>query len=324
MDLLLDRVLVVVTDILDELGIEIIRDTGNEINALCPGHKMKKGREDSNPSWYINSESGAHICFSCGFKGNLTYLVAFMKDMTTESGFFDFDAAKMWLDRYVGFSLESALTNLNEDMRIVPHKAPYLKESSMALFVPLPEDVLKARKISAESAHFYGVRWDPSRDIIVCPLRDRTTSNLIGWQEKTFPKKGFKWYPSGVQLNRHMFGSDRYTGGPMILVESPLDCLRLFTAGVHTGVATCGSEITTGHVEALRHADSVVVAMDNDQAGKKASISVLEQAIAKRFDVSFFNYTTDHKDVGEMDNDSIHTGIATARHSILGKRAVCV
>lgn len=313
-----------VVDVLDELGIEILRDTGNEINALCPGHKMKTGREDSNPSWYINADTGAHICFSCGFRGNLTYLVAFKKEMTTESGFFDFDAAKMWLDRYVGFSLETALTKIDEDMRITLNKPTYLKESSLALLVPLPEEVLKARNISAESAQFYGVRWDAERNVIVCPLRDRSTSGLIGWQEKTFPKKGFKWYPSGISLNRHLFGADRYTGGPVVLVESPLDCLRLFTVGVHTGVATCGSEVTAGHVETLRKADSVIVAMDNDAAGKKASLHVLQQAIAKRFDVSFFNYTTDHKDVGEMDADTIHTGIATARHSILGKRTISV
>ena len=313
-----------VVDVLDELGIEIVREIGNEINALCPGHKMKKGREDSNPSWYINHDTGAHICFSCGFKGTLTYLVAFMKEMTTESGFFDFDAAKQWLDRYVGFSLETALADINTDMRLVIKKTTYLKESSLALFIPLPEKVLKARNISAESAQFYGVRWDQERQVIVCPLRDSSTSGLIGWQEKTFPKKGFKWYPTGVTLTRHLFGADRYTGGTVVLVESPLDCLRLFTVGVHTGVATCGSVVTAGHLETLRQADSVIVAMDNDSAGKKASLQVLQQSIALRFDVSFFNYTTDHKDVGEMDADTIHTGIATAKHSILGKRAIGV
>ena len=57
-------------DLLDRLGIEICGVNGYEIQAKCPAHVERTGHEDHNPSWWFNSDTGAHICFSCQFKGN--------------------------------------------------------------------------------------------------------------------------------------------------------------------------------------------------------------------------------------------------------------
>ena len=34
---------------------------GSEVNGLCPMHKQRTGKEDRRPSWWINTETGAHI-----------------------------------------------------------------------------------------------------------------------------------------------------------------------------------------------------------------------------------------------------------------------
>ena len=54
-------------DLLERLSIEVVSIHGDEIKAHCPAHLERKGREDTNPSWYINADTGVHNCFSCHF-----------------------------------------------------------------------------------------------------------------------------------------------------------------------------------------------------------------------------------------------------------------
>ena len=48
------------TDTLTRLGVEIVGSRGYEIQAHCPAHLERTGKQDRNPSWYINADSGAH------------------------------------------------------------------------------------------------------------------------------------------------------------------------------------------------------------------------------------------------------------------------
>ena len=86
-------------NLLDDLGIEYVGSRGEEVQGFCPGHLARTGKEDRNPSWFINSETGAHICFSCQFNGSLPYLVAFTQNLRMEDGMYDLDAAKDWVQR---------------------------------------------------------------------------------------------------------------------------------------------------------------------------------------------------------------------------------
>ena len=70
-----------VEKVLLSLDISLVAQRGEEVQGLCPMHKARTGKEDHNPSWWINSVTGAHICFSCGYKGNVYTLVADVKGM---------------------------------------------------------------------------------------------------------------------------------------------------------------------------------------------------------------------------------------------------
>ena len=67
------------------LGIEVSETRGSEIQARCPAHVQRTGHEDRNPSWWINADTGAHICFSCQFKGGLQSLVSYMRGIDFEA-----------------------------------------------------------------------------------------------------------------------------------------------------------------------------------------------------------------------------------------------
>lgn len=64
------------------LGV-LTEQRNRELQGYCPMHLERVGREDHNPSWSMNSESGVHHCFSCGYKGTLLTLVAEIRELKT-------------------------------------------------------------------------------------------------------------------------------------------------------------------------------------------------------------------------------------------------
>jgi hypothetical protein len=64
---------------LADLNIEVANVRDDEINGYCPAHVDRTGHADRSPSWWINVYTGAHICFSCQYKGSLRSLVKYIK-----------------------------------------------------------------------------------------------------------------------------------------------------------------------------------------------------------------------------------------------------
>lgn len=290
---------------LDKLGIKIISVRGDEIQAHCPAHKERMGREDNNPSWWINSVTGQHICFSCNFKGGLYGLIAYV-------GGVEASGAVEWLKSSDSFMRR--FNKLNEKT-VVKDDAPTVSESMLSAFVEPPEEALLSRGLTKTASFIYQLLWSTKQDCWVLPVRDAYTSKLIGWQEKGYVSRYFNNYPAKMKKSRSLFGYQQYSGGDLVVVESPLDVARLYSVGVKGGVATYGTAISDFQFNVIRGADRVIFALDNDSAGKQASHNAYE--FCKRLGVEawFFNYShTDMKDVGAMSRDEILTGIESAKH----------
>jgi len=255
--------------ILGRLGIEVVNVRGSEIQSYCPAHKERTGKDDRNPSWYINFETGAHICFSCDYRGSLYSLTAYLKDMKDNFGFFDYGQAKEWLE-----IPEDLSTVWERTTKVtVEPETPKITEAALKAFVNPPIEALKARGLTLESAIKYEILWDDGERVIV--------------------------------------------------VESPLDVVRLDSVGITGGVAVFGAIISNQQVKLIKSAKQIFMAMDNDEAGKKSSIQMLKLAKEKGFEVWFFNYDgIDVKDVGAMSKAEILQGLETARHSLHGEKAI--
>lgn len=296
---------------LNRLGIESISETGNEIRALCPGHLDRTGKVDRNPSWYINSETGAHICFSCGFKGSLYYLVCYLKGFFGQDGA-DFSQAKEWLGDME--DLSNALERA-ESKKLDFDDLEYISEATLSAFDNVPEYALRSRGLTSEASLAYSIRWDTRQENWIIPIRDPYTDALIGWQEKGHKSRYFKNYPTGMKKSRSVFGYGLYTGGDMIVVESPLDAVRLRSVGFHGGVAIYGATPSKEQVNIIRGADRIIFALDNDDAGKAAAYNLAKMGFSSNFDSWFFNYDyTDQKDIGGMSKSEIITGLDTSHH----------
>lgn len=300
--------------LLERLGIEPLSTRGSEIQARCPAHKDRTGKDDSRPSWFINADTGAHICFSCHFKGGVTYLIGYVNKYYDSDGNINFEQSKEWIQ-----SQENLQSLLDKALEVKSAEPDIVKVDPAMLhaFTMPPEHALKSRGLTSAAAHLYGVRWDVKKESWIIPIYDNYDGTLLGWQEKAFRGRFFKNYPTGIKKSNSVFGLNTYTGGDLIVVESPLDAVRLASVGIFTGVALYGSFISQRQVNMIKSADRIVFAFDNDSAGKDATTRMIGTLQDLWFEAWFFDYShTDQKDVGGMSKAEIVTGLDNAKHFI--------
>lgn len=294
---------------LERLGIEG-RESGDEFIAACPMHLKRTGREDSHPSWSINLSTGLFNCFSCGYRGSLFTLVMDLQGVPTV------EEAKTFV---VKGNLPSALARIPGPYIPVTHDS--MPEYRLAAFSKAPRWAMRVRHLTAEACEHYGVLWDHREESWILPIRD-PEGRLLGWQEKSQVDRRFRNFPTGVKKSSTLFGYNRFAGGQMVVVESPLDAVRLRSAGIEGAVASFGAVISKAQIMLMSAADEVVMAMDADDAGRKASRHLLQETRGVLKAVRFFSYLTEAKDVGDMDEEFIHSGIANAKSRVLGEAAL--
>lgn len=284
-------------DVLLSVGVEVTNVGEREIGGRCPVHIARTGKADGSPSWSMNASTGAWICFSCGARGSLMGLV---QDLTgSDQPAYDYYAtvATIGLER-----LTMPQVTYKQEADVVQYSK----------FDDIPEEELHKRHLTAEACKVHAVRWDTKNDCWVLPLftRDR---NLLGWQSK---KSGWvRNFPVGVKKSETLFGIERFKGGTAILLESPLDVVRLTSVGSEVqGLASFGAAISDTQINMLeQYADRLIVAMDNDEAGIKASQKLFSSLPRFRKGVLWLNYDgTDVKDIGDMTNEQIAHAISTA------------
>jgi hypothetical protein len=257
----------------------------SELVALCPMHKYRIGKEDSNPSWSINADTGAHHCFSCGYKGNLLTLISDLLE------YGDLEKSKSWLRSNTDVDWDLVSKQLEEAKKTYIHlpKLVPMSEARLAVFQAVPEWAAKDRGLTKQSCELYGLRWRESDSTWVLPIRSLDHHKLLGWQEKGHISRRFFNRPPGIPKSKTLFGIDVWEGGQMI----------------------------------MRRAEVLIIAMDNDEAGKKASNFLLDSFRKLGLECWFFNYgDSDKKDIGDLTPDQIDWGLENARHCVLGRSAI--
>ena len=322
-----------VKSILANLSIEIERERPNELIALCPGHELRTGSADNDPSWSINTETGLHHCFSCGYKGNLLTLVAEQKEFYTQWDRLDLEGAKEWLRQNSTIDLPTLIKQMEEikDSYIAIPKPVPMSEARLALFSNhIPTNALDSRLLTQEACSDFGVLWDKDSARWILPIRSwNEEDHLMGWQEKGFHERYFKNRPTGMAKSKTVFYSNvsRYIQNEyndmMIVVESPLDAVRLGSMGIPNGVATFGTSVSPEQFAIFRTTKRLIFAFDNDDPGRATSLRMLDLCRKTGVECQFINYDkTNSKDIGEMSDFDIRVALDTAKHCVLGKKAI--
>jgi DNA primase len=291
---------------LQRLGMTALRSIdrpsgGSEVQARCPMHKARTGSDDRHPSFWVSTASGAFICFSCQYAGPFVQLVADVLGIGR-------DEALRWIARQGIYRLQPA-----EDEQPQPAELVTVNEASLALFVPPPPEALAERHLTAQACALYGVLWDPRTSRWIIPIRDPTDGRLLGWQEKN--KRFFRNYPDGVKKSGTLFGYHTPHDYFTVLLESPLDAVRLASAGFTGGVASYGAHVSNAQMRLVRHRPGVLIlGLDDDTAGRSARDQLYRTWRPRGIRMRFLNYAdSTAKDIGDMTSDEeIHHAVTTA------------
>ena len=302
-----------VASCLVELGIDF-KVNGDEAVGKCPMHYERTGKEDAHPSWSVRLEdsaddipAGTFNCFACGYRGGFVQLVA---DVTK----WDWFEAVAWVRARGGIERARMVLERHKQRDNKVDTTQWLNEASLALFVDPPQKALDKRNLDPFPVSELGIRWDTDKDAWILPIRDPNTHELWGWQEKN--DRYFRNRPTDVKKSHTLFGLDAYEGEVAVILESPLDVARLYTAGIPGGLSSFGAAISDKQMALIiAHADKVIMALDNDRDGMKYS-EMMRTLHARRINMSFLNYDgIDAKDVGEMTDEQIFQAYSTATSS---------
>jgi hypothetical protein len=230
--------------------------------------------------------------------------------------------AIQWVKRN-GLSLDTL--DMMPDQRPVPtvfKKRPRMfPEAVLQNFTEPPLEALESRLVTPAAASYYNVLWDPEEDAWVFPIR-WPSGVLVGYQ----------WKKGSVMLNEPprmrkdvtLFGIDVVRPGRrIILVESPIDAVRLYSEGIEGGVSSFGANVSDDQIRLIGEvAATVVIALDNDKPGLKETERLLG-LLGMQVPTFAFNYTKIEalpgkagKDPGELTRASIYRGLSTAFYSL--------
>lgn len=296
-----------IADVLRQLGVDVRRVGEKEISGRCPVHVKHTGKEDRSPSWSMNASTGLWICYACGARGTLSHLVS---ELTGEP------------DTIVAvhsFLVTNGLNRLtqSEDTfpRISLEQQQAQQEVNWRTFsaFDVPSDArIAERNLDRDAIRKYGIRWDKERQAWVIPITS-PLGDLMGWQIKA--KNYVRNYPIGVEKSTTLFGIDQVNFGTCLLVESPLDVVRINTClhGV-SGLASFGAHISLAQARLLSEfAESLIIALDNDEAGIAATKKLMNVLPAFRNPVRYLQYShTKAKDIGDMTDAEAYEAVQGA------------
>ena len=289
---------------LSDLGVDIHRVSGDEINGRCPVHRRYKGRESTRNSWYLNVDTGLWHCFTCGARGNLSMLLAELAADPSELWHIQRDMIANGLDRF---------SRRDEEEEWEP--TPEIDWISYRQFKDLPERMRDVRQLSQEACKRFGIRWDTERKALIQPFIS-PVGELMGWQAK----KAGGWFentPTGIHKSSTLFGIERAFHPTGLLLESPLDVVRWHSVMDDkpvSAVASFGASVSDEQIELLDELfDTIILAMDNDDAGlnetKRLSNKGKVPTRMSNGKLRYWNYAgTDAKDIGDMTDDEIRDG----------------
>lgn len=99
--------------------------------------------------------------------------------------------------------------------------------------------------------------------------RNLDDTNILRWGKWRFPK--------GLPKNNLLYNAHRalpYQSQGIVIVECPWAVMRLGQAGINNAVALLGTSISSVQAAWLAKAPSVLLMLDGDQAGRKATSSI--------------------------------------------------
>ena len=305
----------VVEEVLEALGLGEGNIINGELVTQCPW-PYAHTQSDRHASFSVSLESGAWICYTgCG-AGGLVQLVKAMRGGETGE-------ARRWILGHGGqvVSFDAVRRALaGPQSRPEASEAIALARADYGLMAgDKTSSYLLERGFTWETIDRWGLKYDAGNRAIVIPVHSRQ-GEVVGVVRRFVPPVpvgfGKYIYTAGFQRREYLFGADKYLAGstPTILVEGVLDVIWLHQHGHASAVGLMGTYCSTQQVALLeRLGGGVVLALDNDEAGRYASHRLVE-ALGARMPVWLLPHH-EGKDVQDLGAPRLAEVLAQARYA---------
>lgn len=233
-------------DIFSEFSPQLM--SNGQIRMECP-FRDKHTDGSGRMSFFVSPDINAWHCFSCHSHGNLVRL------LTTMFGVNYFDA--------VGMVKLTDYTKSKKDFEL----------DLIWDLNKLPKEFL-GRGYSASCLKHFRVGTDEGGATLIPYYKDfNNPCELIGYQKRWYVGDKRRVLNSkGFEKTSYLYNLD-YSHDYVILVEGQSDVWRVWQHG-YNACALMGSSISTTQVDMLSKFKTVYLALDNDEAGRRATEAV--------------------------------------------------
>lgn len=267
---------------LEELGIKVVHQTGQELVAYCPLH------EDKHPSFSYNIDSGLFHCFNGCLRGRgLKALAA---------------------------SLGQKLSNppLSDSSTYTDHKPlPLIPELPLAIGNH-GEDFLVSRGFTKSTIREWNLLFWDEKKAIVIPYPN--VGFILRFLEASETKSKYK-YMHGTKITESLFGVHKFVPRKfsVVLVEGAFDVIWMHQNNFQNTLACLHSDATPSQIqEVWKLAKKTYLMFDADEGGEKATKKVGQKLWAKGMLV-YKCVLPDKQDPNDSSREQIQEAISGAQ-----------
>lgn len=301
-------------------GTGLLRDmnnTGSDLMITCPFHK---GGKESKPSCGVllkeksfrgkTYEAGTVHCYTCGYTADLPQFVADVLGLENSL------AGYKWLVGKYNYSTQEREPLELNLYRGQEQKSSYMDEDEVERFY---KELLKSHE-ACEYLHrrglanwipdAYRLGYDPTDKTVLFPVRDMQ-GRVVFYKGRSIAGKHF-YNAKDVDKSALVFGlyelcNGHFSSGvpnaesEIWITESEIDALSLISYG-KLAVAIMGSHISEDQCRELEKTPfrRFVLALDNDDAGRKGASQIKRLLIPKGFRFTNLRWHTDLKDINDL------------------------
>lgn len=281
-----------IADAVEAFGVKLnSRDKG-----LCPFHREK------TPSFSVDRKNNIFTCFGCGETGDVITFASKMKEVEP------LEAAKLLAEMFhVDVDDCTKRTSIKD----------YLKE---CIRDADKTDYFQKRGLTKETVKKYCLGYDAKRNAIVLPY----SSELRYYQTRSISDKKF-YKPTNEEAGAEPLFNRKVLWGtskePVFIVESPLCALSIMQCG-GVSVSLCGvggANKLVKEVKAKKPNAPLVLCLDNDEPGQKASASLEKELQAAKIPYIVFNVAGSKKDPNELlmsNPEELKAMVASAKREV--------
>ena len=277
--------------IIENLGLEIYKQSGYELICRCPFH------DDKHPSLSINLKTGKYQCFSGCIAGHS--IQNLVQKITGEDS-----PIPDGLDWLTMFKEKLSHTEVQKRLPYIPILPLAIKNEG--------EKYLATRKFTQDTIKKWNLMYWKSINAIVIPTED--VGYTIRYIDADNNKEKYK-YVCGTKITNCLFGFnnlDFRNSNYIILVEGAFDTIWMHQIGFTNTLGILHSNISkTQHNLLKQMTNCVYLMLDGDEEGQKAAAK-LSKILRQDFIVKICQLPK-NKDPNDCNKEDIEKAIKETR-----------